>query len=158
MKGISKTVWVGRFEQINDNPRIIIDGAHNPDAVAQLKATLDKSYNNTTFVFIMGVLADKDFSTEISMMSDYLHYVITVTPNNPRALDAGVLAKTISDIVQSANDNIDEITIEKASSIEEGVELAVKLYNDISGDKAILAFGSLSYLGRLRSYVKERYR
>lgn len=147
-KGIKSTVWHGRFEKICEAPLIIIDGAHNPGAVAELKATLEKDYADTSFIFIMGVLADKDFSTEIAMMSDWLRYVITVTPHNPRALSADELAKTIEATVA-------ESTVSVAASIEEAVEKAVKLYSELHGKRAILAFGSLSYLGQLKHYVEK---
>lgn len=156
-KGIKATVWHGRFEQICNNPRLIIDGAHNPGAVTELKATLHKDYKNTTFVFIMGVLADKDFSSEIRMMSDWLRYVITVTPDNPRALDASALADTIKGLMAETNTPIAGMTVAVAASIEDAVEKAVKIYDDIEGDKAILAFGSLSYLGTLKRYVEQRF-
>lgn len=150
LNGIKQTVWYGRFERISDNPLMIIDGAHNPGAVVELKATLDRDYKDTSFVFIMGVLADKDFSAEIQMMKERLQCVVTVTPDNPRALSAENLAGTIESIVTNA-------TVYPAVSIEEAVDKATSFYDELKGEKAILAFGSLSYLGQLKKCVKERF-
>ncbi|MBR1444306.1 MAG: bifunctional folylpolyglutamate synthase/dihydrofolate synthase, partial [Firmicutes bacterium] len=44
IKGIKNAKWNGRFETIRENPRIIIDGAHNEDAVNRLKENVDIYY------------------------------------------------------------------------------------------------------------------
>ena len=150
-KGIADARWFGRFEQICDEPLFIIDGAHNPGAVAELKETLQRYYKDRNWVFIMGVLADKDFSTEIDMMSGIAHHIITVTPPNPRALSAKELAEVIKTIDTGA-------AVTEAASIEDAVKRAVEAYNSLDGDRGILAFGSLSYLGVLKSYVSDIYR
>ena len=144
--GIRETVWHGRFEKISDEPYIVIDGAHNPGAVMELKNTLEKDYDDTDFVFIMGVFADKDFSTEIDMVCHKASKIITVTPDNPRALSASKLAETIKNICKDKDVSV-------AVSVEEAVKMAVDAYDSMSEScrqsgrrRMILAFGSLSYL------------
>lgn len=144
--GIENTIWPGRFEQICDEPCIIIDGAHNPGAAKQLRDTLIKCYNDTKFVYIMGVLADKDFSEVIRLTADKAVKIITVTPNNERALNAEKLAEAVSNV----NKNV-----EAASSIDEAIYMAKQEYEKLNGKKVILAFGSLSYLGQLRKICAE---
>lgn len=148
LEGIEKTVWPGRFEKISDEPCMIIDGAHNPGAAGQLRQTLLKDYGDTKLIYIMGVLADKDFSEVIRLTADMAVKIITVTPENPRALQAEKLA----DAIRGVNKNV-----EAAISIEAAVAMAKHQYEGMSGKKMILAFGSLSYLGKLKQLcAKER--
>lgn len=150
--GLSKAKWPGRFEKICDNPAIIIDGAHNPDAARRLRETLDKEYKDTKFVYIMGVLGDKDFKEVIKTMADRAEYIITVTPPNLRALDAVELKEA----VEVYNENVC-----CADNIEEAYKIALHKLDEIQKIKgfennvAILAFGSLSYLGEFKNVCKE---
>lgn len=148
-KGIKSTVWHGRFEKICSEPCIIIDGAHNPHAAKMLRETIDNEYADTKFVYIMGVLGDKDFSKVIECMADRAVKIYTVTPDNPRAL----LADKLAEAVCRVNTNVEAVT-----GVSEALDKAVEEYDKIRGKKAILAFGSLSYLGMLADSVNKKYR
>lgn len=153
-KGLKKAENPGRLERIFNGKEnkgknsidIIIDGAHNPDAAIFLKESLQKYFSNRDFIFIMGMLADKNYEMTARIMSPLAKHIITLTPpNNIRALDGLELAKC----VMKYNNNVSQ-----ASSVEEALELAQLLgkKNDV-----IIAFGSLSYLGRLKKAVKANY-
>ena len=49
------------MEEIGTGPDFYLDGAHNEDAVRKLRKTLDEGFANRRIVYIMGVLADKDY-------------------------------------------------------------------------------------------------
>lgn len=138
--GIKRAKWRGRMEVINRSPLCVIDGAHNPGAVKELKSSIDLYFTNKRITFIMGVLADKDFNTEAGIIGERAEKIITVTPGNERALKAEILAETL----RRYNANVSS-----AKSIKEAVEKALaSVYNNESD--MILAFGSLSYLGELK--------
>lgn len=143
-KGIEKTVWPGRMEVISKEPLIIIDGAHNPGAVLELRKTLDLYFTNKRITFIMGVLSDKDFSKEAEIIADRAERIITITPNNSRGLDGHKLAETLV----KYNHNV-----QVADSLKQAAEESI---DTIKGNRAdmILAFGSLSYLGELKQVVR----
>ena len=146
-KGLSNAKWPGRFERIFYEPCIIIDGAHNPDAAKRLRETIDVEYKDTRFVYIIGVLGDKDFDEVIKTMADRGEYIITITPPNARGLEASILKET----VEKYNEGV-----QAADSIEKAYDIAMEKLGDISGEKAILAFGSLSYLGEFKRICKEK--
>lgn len=147
-KGLLKTVWPGRMEVIDNNPLFIIDGAHNPGAIEELKKTLDFYFTNERITFIMGVLADKDFEKEIRMIADRATKIITVTPNNKRALDG----EKLSIAIKPYNGNVSY-----AKSIEDGAKQAINTVEEGKSDM-ILAFGSLSYLAEIKQTVKAERR
>ncbi len=141
--GLSKMKWPGRMEQIHTNPTVIIDGAHNPDAMTKLRNALDTTYGGQKKIFIVGVLADKDYEKEGEIIADRAEHIITVTPDNKRALDGSVLAQKW----HKYNSNITS-----AATIKEAVEKAFGLVSD-NDDQIIVAFGSLSYLKDLKNVI-----
>ena len=144
-QGLSHTIWHGRMEQIGTGPDFYLDGAHNEDAVRKLRKTLDESFSNRRIVYIMGVLADKDYEKMITMMYQPGNRVYTVTPQNPRALDGKELEK------QLFGQNIDA---QYCENIQDAVLYALR---DAQKEDMILAFGSLSYLRDVRNaYESEK--
>ena len=142
-EGIRKMYWPGRMEKICDNPTVIIDGAHNPDAVLKLRHVLDTQYKDQKIVFIVGVLADKDYIEEGRIIADRAEHIITVTPNNKRGLDAEKLKAQW----EQYNPNITS-----ADTVKNAVEMAYRKVLDKSCE-FIVAFGSLSYLNDLKNVI-----
>ncbi len=143
-QGLEKTRWIGRFTIVDEDPLFIVDGAHNRDASDRLLETLKLYVPHKRKVFIIGVLADKEYDYIMSRLVPEAERIVTVmTPNNPRALPAKKLAETVKQYNSE---------VEAAQSIREAVQLA-KGYADKDG--MILAFGSLSYLGDLIEEVRK---
>lgn len=137
-KGLKETKWRGRFEVIRKKPLFIVDGAHNEDAAQKLAKSIEFYFTNKRIIYIMGVLKDKEYEKIINLTHEYADQIITVTPpDNKRALPAYELAKEIA-LVHPAVTAVD--------SLEEAVEMSMLLAGT---EDAILAFGSLSYLGKL---------
>ncbi|MBW4971730.1 hypothetical protein KZY98_14825, partial [Croceibacter atlanticus] len=89
-RGLRKAEWPGRFELVERSPRVLLDGAHNPDASRQLARVLeDLSYENLYLVF--GAMHDKDQAAMIGAMPPASH-VFTCHPDTKRAEDEEVLA------------------------------------------------------------------
>jgi len=144
-KGMSSAVWGARFSVIGKDPLFILDGAHNRDAARLLRQTIDNYLSGKRLIFIMGVLADKEYDVVAGMTAPCAAEIITVeTPDNPRALPAKALAKTI----EKYNPHV-----QAAESLHMAVE---KAYELAEKEDVILAFGSLSYLGALAGEVEKR--
>lgn len=144
-KGLKEADWPGRFEVIGRNPIFITDGAHNPDAVAKLMATMDLYFTNRRIIYIMSVLKDKEYSPMLEMSVKRAAAIITVTsPMRERALPALDLAMAI----RPYNENVTAV-----DSVEEAVEMALLL---AGREDVILGFGSLSYLGALKKAYEMR--
>ncbi len=132
-KGISRARWKGRMERISQKPLCYLDGAHNVPAARQLKETLTQCFTNASITYIIGVLADKEYGGMLDLLLPLAQKVITLTPDNPRALDAETLAREVRKRGGNAV---------CAESIEEAARLAAEETADL-----LLAFGSLSYRG-----------
>lgn len=93
-EGFRKTIWRGRLEILQKDPFIICDGAHNPDGACHLADFLQKNFTNQRIIYIMGVLADKEYEQMIAETAGLADCIYTVAPNNERALSSDQLAKT----------------------------------------------------------------
>ena len=59
--GLSQVVHKARFEKLASNPTIIFDGAHNENAIFNLKKTIQMYYPKQKKVFILSILKTKDY-------------------------------------------------------------------------------------------------
>ncbi len=61
-KGLSAVRWPGRLEMVNDDPPVLIDGAHNPQAALALSAYLrEVAFSRyKRVVLVVGTMGDKD--------------------------------------------------------------------------------------------------
>lgn len=93
-KGLKNTKWKGRFELLKKEPCVIFDGAHNPDGIEMAVKSIKRYFPNQKIALLIGVMADKEYGLYADMMSGLTEKVFTVKPDNPRALDSGILAET----------------------------------------------------------------
>ena len=59
IRGLREVIWPGRLELIEDRPKILLDGAHNPAGAETLRAFLDE-FCREPITLIFGAMSDKD--------------------------------------------------------------------------------------------------
>ena len=123
---------------------MIIDGAHNEDAAKRLAETIEFYFTNKRIIYIMGILKDKEFEKIIALTHHLADQIITVTPPGPRGMRAYDLAGEVAKVHPQ---------VTAADSLEEAAEISGLLAGK---DDVIIAFGSLSYLGRLMEIVEKQ--
>ncbi len=144
-EGFLNARWPGRFSVVGKKPYFIVDGAHNEDAAGRLAQSVEFYFTNRRIIYIMGVLRDKEYEKIIRLTQGLADQIITVAaPDNPRALPAYQLAREIAGVHEK---------VTAADSLEEAVEMSYLLADK---EDVIVAFGSLSFLGRLIKIVEER--
>ncbi|WP_242952904.1 bifunctional folylpolyglutamate synthase/dihydrofolate synthase [Butyrivibrio sp. TB] len=140
-QGLVNTRWEGRFELLQDSPKVIVDGAHNPDGIRVLCTSLKRLFPDKKIIFIAGVLADKDYKSMMKMVAPLGKVFHTITPPNKRALPAEDLADTFRSFGSEAVSH---------GSVEEALDSALK---EAAEDDVICAFGSLYYIGQIRKLI-----
>lgn len=90
--GLSKTKMIARMEVIGENPLIIRDGGHNEGCALALRSFLIKNKVGNIRLLI-GMMADKDVEAYVGSIAPLCKAAVTVTPSNPRAVNAGELMK-----------------------------------------------------------------
>ena len=91
--GLDHAEWPARFEILSRDPYVIFDGSHNPDGVALAAGSIEMLFPDKKAALLMGVMADKDYKKYPALLERAAEKVFTVTPDNPRALDAEKLAE-----------------------------------------------------------------
>lgn len=107
IKGIKNVFWPGRFEVVQKNPVIILDGAHNPDGIKALKNTLVKIFGNKKIFFVISICSDKDIEKMIREIAPLVkEIVITKHAVMNRAANPLVIKKLAEKHVSKYANNI----------------------------------------------------
>lgn len=145
-RGLENAVWPARFEILRREPLFILDGGHNPQCAEALADTLKdvlKDVNGGKAIFLTGTLKDKDYHKIAETISAYAEKLVIVTPDNPRALPAKSYAEVFTNMGIEAS---------ACDSVAAGVTEVLKT----SGNKPVVAFGSLYMAGEIRRLVLNR--
>ena len=139
-RGIAETRWPARFEVLDQPasmPTVVIDGGHNPQGAGVLADSLRDVFPGKRPVFLVGILADKDYRSMLRAVAPLASAFVCVTPPNPRALDAADLAETI-------RETCDELGVRATVEVAGDFDGAVSAARKIAGSEGLIcAFGSL---------------
>lgn len=94
--GFHSTQWAGRLEQVSSSPRIVLDGAHNPEGAETLAISLPKIYKYRKLNLMMGMLSNKHHETYLKHILPIVDTLILTEPDFRRKMDA----KALGDIVE----------------------------------------------------------
>ena len=136
----------GRFEILNiNNAAVILDGAHNPDGIKNLISSLKNIYKKSNYIFVFGVMKDKDYKTMLRRLSNSANANCTVdiifsNVDNERSMDSKLL-KQYSDNLKYFNNSY------AVKNIKEAIDKAFHIYANNNKNKIIVICGSLYLLG-----------
>lgn len=133
--GLAAVMWPGRFQVVRRDPVVILDGGHNPQCMASLAAAIREYLPGRPVTVLTGVLADKDYGQMYDILAPAAARFITVTPDNPRALDAETLASFLRRYGKP---------VTACGTVREG---AAQLLAQTTADGAAVCCGSLYLLG-----------
>lgn len=140
-EGLKSARWPGRFEVLEDDPCVIIDGGHNVEGIRSASGTIRKYFPDGKILIVCGILADKQYDDMVQELVKITKEFITVTPSNPRGLQAEELKKAIESHGGHA---------QAVESISKGAELALSMAKEYD---AILFCGSLYMIGEARTIL-----
>lgn len=132
-EGIASARWLGRFDvrsTCNEWCCVVCDGGHNPQGARALAQSIDRAFPHTKCVFVMSVLADKNYEAMIDALLDYACLWVCVTPPSSRALSAHDACACVSRKAHERNATFsvcearsydDAITIIQNSAASQGV-------------------------------------
>jgi dihydrofolate synthase/folylpolyglutamate synthase len=139
-EGLLAARWPGRLEQLPQDSRIWLDGAHNPAAALILAQNLKPARANGRLILVMGVMADKDVDTILARLLPLAQTVIFTQPQYFRAA-------TTKDLAQRAQPY--GLEIMQVSQ----VAAAVRQAQSLAGPRdRIVITGSLYTVGEAKEY------
>ncbi len=137
--GLEKVNWPGRLEHIQDNPLVILDGAHNLHASKVLRHHLTATLGNRPLTLVVGILDDKPYEKMLSNLVACASRVIITRADTDRSLDPRVLRQAVK--------KISGVPV----SIIEDVKTAVSHAIETSSDNdAVCVAGSLYVAGEAK--------
>ncbi|MDE0297735.1 MAG: bifunctional folylpolyglutamate synthase/dihydrofolate synthase [Candidatus Poribacteria bacterium] len=97
--GLKEARLPGRLQLVCGQPPILLDGAHSPASVEALRDTIHEVFRYEELILIVGFMRDKDLREIGETLCPMAGTVIaTKMRDNPRAVGAGEIARTWSDI------------------------------------------------------------
>ena len=128
-------------------PIIVLDGAHNPDAIKKLAESIEREFFYKRLLLILGIMEDKDIGRIIGKITPMADYVFCTRPDYYRSADP----KSLYNFVTASKGKGEVVT-----SIPEAVEKAKKMAGP---DDMILITGSLFTVGEALARLEpEKYR
>ncbi len=135
--GLRQAVWPGRVEIVKRSPWVVIDGAHNPEGAAALRAAVEELFAGCRPVLVLGMLGDKDVGRAAACLTGFSRAVVLTRPDYPsRALDPTALAGVVT---ASGYDGALEVREPVNAAISRGLEL-------LTGPTDILLIAGSLYL------------
>lgn len=94
-QGLAQVRWPGRFELLRRDPPFLLDGSHNAHGMRATVASLRERFPGEKFVFLISIMADKDWDKMLQLLLPLAKCFVTVTAPSPRAIPAPDLAAQI---------------------------------------------------------------
>ncbi len=141
--GIKSTILPARVEVLNKSPLVVLDGGHNEDGAVAFYNTVEPYLNPKGKVYVLaGMMGDKAVEKSLSPLMKKTDVFISVTPENPRAMNADELNEIAEKYAKET------ITIPSA---HKGVEY---ILSHLTKDDVFLSVGSLYLAGEVRELIK----
>ncbi|WP_035053552.1 bifunctional folylpolyglutamate synthase/dihydrofolate synthase [Carnobacterium pleistocenium] len=140
LSGLKHTFWPGRLEKINEQPLLVLDGAHNEHAMKTLVETIKKNFAQQEVYIIMAAMQNKN----IQGMVDQLQTI----PNSRLIL-------TSFDYPRAAGlDDLNKIMLTNGAVIDYWQEALVDSLNEMDENGVVIVTGSLYFISEVREYFK----
>jgi dihydrofolate synthase/folylpolyglutamate synthase len=144
-RGLAAVDWPGRLEIVHDSPLVLMDGAHNLQAVEALGETVAEHCAGRRIHLLIGLSADK-WNEAVGRRLGVLAVSATCTKSrHPRAMDPVQLARRLAPFcpdVHVMSDPADAYTY---------------LLNAVSAGDVIVVTGSLFLVGELRAALRRSH-
>jgi dihydrofolate synthase/folylpolyglutamate synthase len=141
--GLTHIRWPGRLERLTRDPRILLDGAHNPASAGVLARTLKQMRKKPGFIMVMGVMADKDVDAILNKLVPLARTVIFTRPRYFRAAQPADLAQRAA-------------VHQVATLTEPTVPAAIRRARELAGPTEVIVItGSLYTVGEAKAYFEE---
>ncbi len=145
-RGLATTVHPGRMHMAWKQPRIMVDGAHNPIAMQALMREIGSHVPFDSMICIFGCNDDKDVDANLEMLSLGSDKIIfTKASDQPRAVEPQELC--------SRFESLKGRTCQTTETVQEALQIAT---HAASRDDLICVTGSFYLVGETLGFLEER--
>lgn len=147
-QGLRTTVWAGRLEMVGDQPRILLDGAHNPEGAVTLAQALRETYRYDKLHLMMGMLSTKNHIDYFRHILPIVDTLILTEPDFRKKMNAEDLYSIVQQVLT------EQPRPELNIVIEPNWKIALdKLKSLTSTDDLAVVSGTLYLIADVRSFV-----
>jgi dihydrofolate synthase/folylpolyglutamate synthase len=143
-EGLDKVSLAGRMEMICDDPRIMIDAAHNAASIQALIHAVGQNIPYDSMVVIFGCNSDKDVVGMLQKLQFGADKVIFTRSNSPKAVSPDDLAEMYTEICGKM--------YQTASSLGQALQLAASA---VSKEDLICITGSFYLIGQAKTRFQQ---
>jgi dihydrofolate synthase/folylpolyglutamate synthase len=147
IRALKATKWPGRLEMIIDEPRILLDGAHNPEGAQTLAAALQQTYAFKKLHLMMGMMATKHHSDYLRHILPMVNTLVVTEPDFRNKMDAIKLSELAKDLAAELNLQV-EIIAEP-----DWKKAWVRFINIVSLEDLGVISGTLYLISDVRSWI-----
>lgn len=140
LEGLRQTFWAGRLEEVSKSPRIVLDGAHNPEGAESLAKSLPQLYQYGNLNLLMGMLSNKHHESYFKHILPIVDTLILTEPDFQNKMDAEKLqaiAESLRD--KNAKENL-------AIIVEHNWGKALQLLKSITAENDLAVVSGTLYL------------
>ncbi|MEV2907899.1 folylpolyglutamate synthase/dihydrofolate synthase family protein [Paenibacillus larvae] len=146
-EAMAKTSWAGRMEIISQHPRILADGAHNPEGAEALVHTLKSVYKFKKLLLMMGMLATKNHTGFFRHILPIVDTLILTEPDFHKKEEAAHLAELARTWMLESGREVELI-------VEPDWKLALELLKQkTEQDDLAVVSGTLYLISDVRSWI-----
>jgi len=95
-QGLARLKWPGRFHILQQNPTVLVDGAHNVASMRRLVSNIKSCFSYKRIFLVFGTSCDKDIPGIINELVDLSPQVIVTQTAHSRAAPLATLAAEFS--------------------------------------------------------------
>lgn len=143
--GLCSVVWEGRLEVIDDAPRVLLDGAHNPAAsraLAQYLGEFLASHQNGRIILVWGMMRDKDHREFIAPLLPLVSEIVLTQAGLVRSATPSELREVLTEWPKPVHE------------VPLPAEALQKAKLQASSGDLICVAGSLMLLGDIKAAVR----
>lgn len=150
VRGILETEMPGRIEVLHRNPTVILDGAHNREAVEALIETIRTGFSDLEMkILIFGTTLEKDIEGMLSVVLPFFDEIVfSAYSDNPRSCPPETLLAFANEIRKKEPDK----KYASCKLIRDSRTAFEKCKNDLSSHDLLCVSGSLYFAAEIRAY------
>ncbi len=147
-KGLASVLWPGRLETVCDQPWILLDGAHNVEAIEKTVAYLEKEKKGRKVLCLLGMMEDKKCKEILSRLSSVVDSFVFTQVDSRRAAPPRSLQNFLRCVAGFT------IPSECFDDLEKALEFSLK---DLKAEDIFLITGSFYIAGAARSLLQKTH-
>ncbi|MFC5468322.1 bifunctional folylpolyglutamate synthase/dihydrofolate synthase [Cohnella suwonensis] len=150
--GLRLTAWPGRLELVSERPRVLIDGAHNPEGMEALARALRDVYRFDRLNVMMAMMPNKNHEKTLRHILPMVDTLVVTEPDFHKKMNAADLADVAESLREELGRPLDVI-------VEPDWRKALEKLTALSGsspdgeDALTVVTGTLYLIADVRSWL-----